>query len=98
MDLVFGLWADGGASPDHGGAAGGALGQPVVGPGGLVDVLETALSLGGPRRAQVVRIAAFQSILEGLEGDFFWSRVALRDGSVADLDAAQFRIVTRIDF
>ena len=73
MELVFGLWADGGASPDHGGAAGGALGQPVVGPGGLVDVLETALGLGGPRRAQVVRIAALQSTLERLDGDFFWS-------------------------
>ncbi len=79
MDLVFGLWADGGASPDHGGAAGGGLGQPVVGPGGLVDVLETALGLGGPRQAQVVRIAALQSTLEGLEGDFFWSRSLAMD-------------------
>lgn len=79
MDLVFGLWADGGASPDHGGAAGGALGQPVVGPGGLVDVLETALGLGGPRCAQVVRIAALQSTLEGLEGTFFWSRSLAMD-------------------
>ncbi len=79
MDIVFGLWADGGASPDHGGAAGGALGQPVVGLGGLVDVLETALGLGGPRRAQVVRIAALQSTLEALEGDFFWSRSLAMD-------------------
>ena len=31
-------------------------------------------------------------------GDFFLSRVAVREGSVADLDAVQFRIVTRIDF
>ena len=31
-------------------------------------------------------------------GDFSLSRVALREGSVADLDAVQFRIVTRIDF
>ena len=74
MDLVFGLWADGGASPDHGGAAGGALGRPVVGPGGLVDILETAFGLGGPHRAQVVRVASFQSTLESLKGNFFWSR------------------------
>jgi len=31
-------------------------------------------------------------------GDFFWSRIALREESVGDLNAAQFRIVTRIDF
>lgn len=74
MDVVFGLWADGGASPDHGGAARGALGQPVVGPAGLVDILETALGLGGPRAAQVVRIAAFQASLDALDGVYFWSR------------------------
>ena len=31
-------------------------------------------------------------------GDLAWSRVALREGAVGDLDAAQFRVVTRIDF
>jgi hypothetical protein len=31
-------------------------------------------------------------------GDVFWSRVAVRDEAVADLDAVQFRLVTRIDF
>lgn len=79
MDLVFGLWADGGASPDHGGGDGGALGQPVVGPTGLVDIMETALGLGGPRGPQVVRIAAFQSALEGLGDGFFWSRSLAMD-------------------
>lgn len=73
MDVVFGLWADGGASPDHGGGAGGALGEPVVGPVGLIDILETSLGLGGPPRPQVVRVAAFQAALEALEGTFFWS-------------------------
>jgi RecB family exonuclease len=73
MDVVFGLWADGGASPDHGGSAGGAIGQPVIGPAGLLDILETALGMGGPRKPQVVRIASFQSTLESLEGRFFWS-------------------------
>lgn len=79
MDVVFGLWADGGASPDHGGEGPGALGQPVVGPVGLIDILETAVGLGGPRRPQVVRIAAFQSTLEALEGDYFWSRSLAMD-------------------
>lgn len=79
MDVVFGLWADRGASPDHGGGAGGALGQPVVGPVGLVDILETALGLGEPFRPQVVRVAAFQAALEALEGDYFWSRSLAMD-------------------
>ncbi|TCP96430.1 PD-(D/E)XK nuclease superfamily protein [Sphingomonas sp. PP-F2F-A104-K0414] len=79
MDVVFGLWAYGGASPDHGGEGRGALGQPVVGPAGLIDILETSWGLGGPRSAQVVRIASFQATLEGLYGDFFWSRSLAMD-------------------
>ena len=74
MKIVFGLWADGGAWPDHGGDAAGSLGQPVVGPIGLVDILESQLGLGGPATAQVVRIAHFQSQLESLGGSYFWSR------------------------
>ena len=74
MKIVFGLWADGGAWPDHGGDALGSLGQPVVGPIGLVDILETLLGLGGPATAQVVRIARFQFQLESLGGTYFWSR------------------------
>ena len=31
-------------------------------------------------------------------GDFFWSRIAVDSESVPDIDAIQFRIVTRIDF
>ncbi|TAY41471.1 PD-(D/E)XK nuclease family protein [Rhizobium leguminosarum] len=79
MDVVFGLWADGGASPGHGGGVAGALGQPVLGPVGLVDMLETALGLGGPPRPQVVRIAAFQASLEALDGTYFWSRSLAMD-------------------
>lgn len=73
MDVVVGIWADGGACPDHGGDIGGALGKPVVGPVGLIDILETSLGLGGPSRPQVVRVAAFQAVLEALQGTFFWS-------------------------
>lgn len=79
MEVVFGAWADGGASPDHGGDVRGALGQPVVGPFGLLDILETSLGLGGPPHAQVVRVAAFQAGLEALEGTFFWSRSLAMD-------------------
>lgn len=73
MDLVFGLWADSGAIPDHAGKAGGSLGKPVVGPLALTEILETALGLGGPHKAHVVRIATFQATLENLKGSFFWS-------------------------
>jgi ATP-dependent helicase/nuclease subunit B len=79
MDVVFGLRVDGGAAPDHGGGDGGALGKPVVGPSGLLDILETATGLGSPPVAQVVRIAAFQSVLERLQGDRFWSRSLAMD-------------------
>lgn len=58
---------------------GGALGQPVIGPVGLVDILETGLGLGGPRAPQVVRIASYQSTLEALDGTYFWSRSLAMD-------------------
>lgn len=73
MDLVFGLWADSGATPDHAGEPPGSLGRPVVGPVGLADILEIALGIGGPHKPHVVRIASFQSALETLKGRFFWS-------------------------
>jgi ATP-dependent helicase/nuclease subunit B len=79
MDVVFGLWVDSGAAPDHAGSEGGSLGAPVVGPSGLLDILETATGLGEPPVAQVVRIAAFQSALERLGGDRFWSRSLAMD-------------------
>lgn len=81
MDIVFGLQADAGAWPDHGGAGFGASGAPVVGPNGLVEVLETARGLGAPSTANVVRIAAFQSTLENLEGPpRFWTKSLEVDG------------------
>ena len=73
MDIIFGLWADSGAYPDHGGSERGALGQPVVGPAGLVDILETAVGTGRPPISEVVRIASFQASLEKLDGEYFWS-------------------------
>jgi hypothetical protein len=48
MDIVFGLWADGGASPDHGGDGAGAVGAPVVGPNGIADILEMHYGLSAP--------------------------------------------------
>lgn len=47
--------------------------------GPVLDILETATGLGSPPVAQVVRIAAFQSVLERLQGDRFWSRSLAMD-------------------
>lgn len=74
MDIVFGLFADGGAVPDHGGDATGALGAPVVGPNGLLDLVETIYGLSAPSTAHVVRIAAWQAALAAVDnGARFWS-------------------------
>lgn len=81
MDIVFGLQADAGAWPDHGGTGPGASGAPVVGPNGLVEILETARGLGHPPTPSVVRIAAFQAALEALDGPpRFWTRSLAVDG------------------
>ncbi|GAB7555559.1 PD-(D/E)XK nuclease family protein [Novosphingobium sp. 11B] len=74
MDIIFGIHADPGAFPSHGGGSTGGLGVPVVGPQGLLDILETALGLGSPRASQVVRLASIQAKLQRLEGaPPFWA-------------------------
>lgn len=92
MDIVFGLWADSGAWPDHGGTGDGALGAPVVGPNGLLEILETARGLGAPNTPNVVRIAAFQAALESM-GDTarFWSRSLQVDGWATARTLLQWR-------
>lgn len=75
MDIVFGLWADGGAFPDHGGDGAGAVGAPAVGPNGLLDILEMPYGLSAPLSSLVVRIAAWQAALEAADDrQRFWSR------------------------
>ncbi|MCA0208641.1 MAG: PD-(D/E)XK nuclease family protein [Proteobacteria bacterium] len=80
MDIIFGLWADGGASPEQGGDGPGALGAPVVGPHGLLEILETACGLGAPPVPHVVRVAAYQAALEAAGPRRFWSRSLEADG------------------
>jgi RecB family exonuclease len=81
MDIVFGLQADAGAWPDHGGTGSGSSGAPVVGPNGLIEILETARGLGAPSTPNVVRIAAYQAALEKLEGQArFWTKSLALDG------------------
>ena len=92
MDIVFGLQADAGAWPGHGGNGSAALGAPVVGPNGFVEILETARGLGAPSTSTVVRIAAFQAALEKLEGPSrFWNKSLEVDGWATARTLLQWR-------
>lgn len=59
MNVIFGEACDGRSYPDFPGAGDGALGAPVVGPAGLLQLIETALGLSGPPVSEIVRIAAW---------------------------------------
>lgn len=63
MNLIFGVACDGRAYPDFPGEGAGALHAAVVGPSGLIDILEVQLGLTGPRCAEAVRIAAYAAKL-----------------------------------
>lgn len=63
MDVIFGMEADGRAYPDFPGHMQGALDVDVVGPAGLLDVLESQLGLTGPHKAETVRTAAYAAKL-----------------------------------
>jgi hypothetical protein len=63
MDLLFGMFADGRAYPDFPGDAQGAVDTDVLGPAWMLDTLELQLGLGGARKAQAVRIAAYAAKL-----------------------------------
>ena len=63
MDLIFGLACDGRAYPDFPGLGAGVVNAAVVGPSGLIDILEVHLGLTGPRGAEAVRIAAYAAKL-----------------------------------
>lgn len=83
MDLIFGLACDGRAYPDFPGEADGAVHAAVVGPTGLIDILEVQLGLTGPRVAEAVRIAAYAAKLRvGLnnsDGGSFYAPSFARD-------------------
>lgn len=59
MKLVFALSADARTYPDFPGSARGVLNEAVVGPAGLVQILETQLGLTGPQPAEAIRVAAY---------------------------------------
>lgn len=82
MDLILGLACDGRAYPDFPGGAEGALHAAVVGPSGLIDILEVQLGLTGPRGAEAVRIAAYAAKLRAaaaVNGAPFYAASFARD-------------------
>lgn len=64
MKLVFGLEADSRVYPDFPGSGPGVLDEEVVGPRGLVGLLEIQLGLSGPTKSEAVRIAAYAAKLQ----------------------------------
>jgi len=82
MNLILGLACDGRAYPDFPGDAEGALHAAVVGPSGLIDILEVQLGLTGPRGAEAVRIAAYAAKLRAataMNGAPFYAASFARD-------------------
>ncbi|AXK79542.1 PD-(D/E)XK nuclease family protein [Pseudolabrys taiwanensis] len=75
LNLVFGWWADGITWPEMPGTADAYLGETVVGPAGLLDVLETALGTGAPPQSHACRIAEWQAKMRAADdGARVWSQ------------------------
>ena len=82
MKITFGGSVDGRPFPDFRGEGRGSVGAPVVGPLGLLEVLETQLGLTAPRTPEAVRIATYAANLGVLSGGGlarFWDRSYARD-------------------
>lgn len=63
MKLTFGMACDGRSYPDFPGPDEGVFDAAVLGPIGLIDVLEIQLGLTGPRAAHAVRVAGYSAKL-----------------------------------
>ena len=80
MHVTFGAHADGNTWPEHGGDGPASFGAPVVGPAGLVSLLEAELGLGGPPSSVLDRVVAWQAKLEAADGsERFWTRSLAAD-------------------
>ena len=80
MHIVFGWGLDGHSYPPTATGCAAAIGQPVVGPTGLLNLLEVSLGLAGPTMPAAVRIARYQGRLRVLDdGQQFYSQSFARD-------------------
>jgi ATP-dependent helicase/nuclease subunit B len=66
LNIVFGTACDGRTYPDFPGDDDGTIGSIVVGPSGLIGLLETQLGLTGPWDSDTVRVAAYANKLQSL--------------------------------
>lgn len=73
MNLVFGLGADGRTWPETADAVGG-IDHGVVGPQGLVSLIEAQLGLGGPAVSRPARVASWLTKLRAAGPGRFWDR------------------------
>uniref|UniRef100_UPI0005EB94E1 PD-(D/E)XK nuclease family protein n=1 Tax=Desulfonatronum thioautotrophicum TaxID=617001 RepID=UPI0005EB94E1 len=75
MQIILGYSFDGGAYPDALGDAEAVSGKVVVGPMGLLSILETRLGLKGPSRHPAVRIGQYLARLQAVDhGRRFYSK------------------------
>jgi hypothetical protein len=72
MHLVLAPGADVGASPETPSGSGRCFGGQVIGPLGLLEVIETACGLRRPQADELERLAAWQAKLARVSGDPFW--------------------------
>ena len=80
MHIIFGWGLDGHSYPPTATGCVAAIGQPVVGPTGLLNLLEVSLGLAGPTMPAPVRIARYQGRLRVLDdGRQFYSQSFARD-------------------
>ena len=80
MHIVFGGGLDGHSYPPTATGCVAAIGQPVVGSTGLLNLLEVSLGLAGPTTPAAVRIARYQGRLRMLDdGRQFYSQSFARD-------------------
>lgn len=78
MKLVFGLGADGRTWPDASGVTG-DIDEGVVGPQGLVGLIETQLGLGGPSVSRAARVASWLTKLRDAGEGRFWDTSYAKD-------------------
>ncbi len=81
MQIVFGWHLDGPTCPETPAGGASAIDARVVGPSGLLGLLETRLGRNGPGTPAVVRIAQYLARLRALDdGQRFFSRSLTADG------------------
>jgi ATP-dependent helicase/nuclease subunit B len=78
MRLVFGFGADGRTYPDTVGTTG-DLDDGIVGPQGLVSLIESQLGLGGPAVSRPARVACWLTKLRAAGADRFWRQSFEKD-------------------